>query len=94
MARRTTPRVYREVATGPSKSELNRFPVGRSPLDDYREATERGEAISCCATVSGSVIALVSGCGRPPGRPPGQRSSAIRGRRAPAGRRCVRVRSP
>ncbi|MEV7353804.1 hypothetical protein [Kitasatospora sp. NPDC091276] len=37
MARRAPKREYREVVTGPSKSELQRPPAGWSPLDDYRE---------------------------------------------------------
>lgn len=46
MARRTTPKVDREVVTGPSKSELHWAPAGRNPLDDYRAANAAGRPLS------------------------------------------------
>ncbi|MER7705434.1 hypothetical protein ABTX81_21395 [Kitasatospora sp. NPDC097605] len=46
MARRTPKREYREVVTGPSKSELSLPPAGWSPLDDYRAANPAGRAPS------------------------------------------------
>ncbi|MET8542600.1 hypothetical protein ABZW03_18375 [Kitasatospora sp. NPDC004799] len=46
MASRNPPRQYREVVTGPSKSESNRPPAGWNPLDDYRAANAAGQAPS------------------------------------------------
>ncbi|MFJ7279777.1 hypothetical protein [Kitasatospora sp. NPDC098663] len=46
MARRTPTREYREVVTGPSKSQLNRPPAGWSPLYDYRAANAASTAPS------------------------------------------------
>ncbi|MER7705082.1 hypothetical protein ABTX81_19585 [Kitasatospora sp. NPDC097605] len=46
MARRSPKREYREVVSGPSKSESNRPPADWNPLDDYRAANAAGQAPS------------------------------------------------
>lgn len=60
MARRTPKREYREVVTGPSKSELQQAPAGWNPLDDYRAANAADRAPSVGAFLQ--IAAVRSSC--------------------------------